>query len=103
MGFLKNMRLSRKLLLICGIFSLPIAWLLWLGADQMPVRCSIKRAVEVEGMAYIRPLAAINPLAAERTSFAVTSEVAGGPCRDGIRTRCRRDGHRRDVASGDRG
>src|SRR4051812_17038182 len=55
MGLLKNMRLSRKLLLIGLIFSIPIAWLLWLTVQDLR-KILVQTDIEVEGVAYLRPL-----------------------------------------------
>jgi len=52
---MKNLRLARKLLLIGLIFMIPIAWLLWLAIGDSR-RTLVQTDLELEGVAYFRPL-----------------------------------------------
>jgi methyl-accepting chemotaxis protein len=60
MGLLKNMPLSRKLILIGGIFTIPIVWLLLLAMIDLRQVLN-QTTIEMEGITYIRPLVRMIP------------------------------------------
>jgi methyl-accepting chemotaxis protein len=75
MGFLKNLRLSRKLIIIGGIFSVPIAWLLYLVIIDA-ITLLNQTSIEVEGMNYMRPLSRM--ISSVRNHQVLALEVVNG-------------------------